>query len=114
MAGWKGGRNVLGMTVKLVVLYTQPDDPDVFEHHHAGVHMPMVHKIPGLLRAEAGRFIAEADGGDPTFYRMAGLYFADRAALDRALATAEAQAAAADYEKIAPPGSRMLVQDVDA
>jgi uncharacterized protein (TIGR02118 family) len=102
------------MTVKLVVLYTQPDDPDVFEHHYAGTHMPMVHKIPGLQRAESGRFIAEADGGEATFYRTASLYFADRAALDQALATQEAQAAAADYEKIAPPGSRMLVEDVDA
>ena len=101
------------MTVKLVVLYTQPDDPDVFERHYAGTHMPMVHRIPGLERAEAGRFIAEADGGDPTFYRLAELYFPDRAALDAALATKEAQAAAADYEKIAPPGSRMLVQELE-
>jgi len=101
------------MTVKLVVLYTQPDDPDVFEHQYAHTHMPLVHKIPGLQRAEAGRFIAEADGGEATFYRIASLYFADRAALDQALATEEAQAAAADYQKIAPPRSRMLVEDVD-
>jgi uncharacterized protein (TIGR02118 family) len=102
------------MTVKLVVLYTQPDDPDVFERHYAKVHMPMVHKIPGLQRAESGRFIAEADGGEATFYRATELYFGDRAALDRALATPEAQAAVADYEKVAPPGSRMLVQAIDA
>ena len=101
------------MTVKLVVLYTQPDDPDVFERQYANVHMPMVHKIPGLERAETGIFIAEADGGDPIFYRIAELYFPDRATLDKALATPEAQAAAADYQKIAPPGSRMLVQNVD-
>jgi uncharacterized protein (TIGR02118 family) len=101
------------MTVKLVVLYTQPDDPDVFEHHYAGTHMPMVHKIPGLQRAETGRFIAEPDGGEATLYRTASLYFADRAALDQALASPEAQAAAADYEKIAPPGSRMLLEEVD-
>ncbi len=101
------------MTVKLVELYTQPDDPDVFERHYAETHLPMVHQIPGLQRAEAGRFIAEADGGDPTFYRTASLYFADRAALDKALACTEGQTAAADYAKIAPPGSRMLVEDVD-
>jgi len=102
------------MTVKLVVLYTQPDDPELFERQYAEVHVPMVHAIPGLERAETGVFIAEADGGDPLFYRAAELYFPDRAALDKALATPQAQAAAADYQKIAPPGSRMLVQDVDA
>src|SRR5271166_2085623 len=99
------------MTVKLVALYTQPDDPDVFERHYAETHVPMVHQIPGLQRLETGRFIAEADGGEAIFYRTASLYFADRAALDRALATAEAQAAVADYAKIAPPGSRILVED---
>ncbi len=102
------------MTVKLVVLYTQPDDPDVFERQYANVHMPMVHKIAGLERDETGIFIAEADGGDPIFYRIAELYFPDRATLDKALATPEGQAAAADYVKIAPRGSRMLVQEVDA
>jgi uncharacterized protein (TIGR02118 family) len=102
------------MTVKLVILYTQPDDPDVFERQYAEVHMPLVRAIPGLERAETGLFIAEADGGDPLFYRITSLYFPDRAALDKALATPEAQATAADYRKIAPPGSRMLVQDVDA
>ena len=101
------------MTVKLVVLYTQPDDPDAFGRYYADVHMPMVAKIAGLERAETGVIIAEADGGDPIFYRIAELYFPDRATLDKTLATPEAQAVAADYRKIAPPGSRMLVQEVD-
>ena len=101
------------MTAKLVVLYTQPDDPDVFEQHYRDQHMPLVHAFPGLQKVETGRIIAEADGGDPLWYRVTELYFSDRAALDTALATPEAQAAASDYRKIAPPGSRMLVQSLD-
>ena len=46
------------MTVKLVVLYTQPDDPAAFEEHYLGVHMPLVAALPGLQRAEAGRLTA--------------------------------------------------------
>jgi hypothetical protein len=57
------GRYGAGMTVKLVVLYTQPDDPAAFEEHYLGVHMPLV--------------------------------------------------MAADYQKIAPTGSRMFVQRLD-
>jgi uncharacterized protein (TIGR02118 family) len=30
------------MTVKLVVLYTQPGDPAAFDEHYLGVHMPLV------------------------------------------------------------------------
>ena len=101
------------MTAKILVFYTQPDDPDAFEQHYRDQHMPLVHAIPGLQRVETGRIIAEADGGDPLWYRITELYFADRAALDTALATPEAQAAVTDYRKIAPPGSRLLVQSVD-
>ncbi|HYZ53167.1 MAG TPA: EthD family reductase [Streptosporangiaceae bacterium] len=101
------------MTVKLVVLYTRPDDPDAFDQHYSGTHMPLVAKIPGLDRVETGRFVAALDGGEETYYRAAELHFADQAALDAALGSPEGRATAADYQQIAPPGSRMFVQAVD-
>jgi uncharacterized protein (TIGR02118 family) len=101
------------MTVKLVVLYTQPDDPAAFDEHYLGVHMPMVAALPGLQRAEAGQLISAPDGGGQTFYRMAELYFADQGAMSTALGSPEGQATAADFQKIAPTGSRMFVQLLD-
>jgi uncharacterized protein (TIGR02118 family) len=100
------------MTVKLVVLYTQPDDPDAFDQHYLGTHMPLVSKVPGLQRAESGRLVTALDG-EHTYYRMAELYFADRAALDAALGSAEGSATYADYKQIAPPGSRMYLENLD-
>ena len=67
------------MTVKLVVLYTQPDDADAFDQHYAGTHMPLVDKIPGLQRTETGKVAAAIDGGEKTYYRVTELYFADQA-----------------------------------
>jgi uncharacterized protein (TIGR02118 family) len=101
------------MTVKLVVLYTHPDDPEAFERHYFDTHMPLVSKIPGLQRAESGRFVAALDGGEQTYYRVAELYFADQAALGAAFGSDEGKATAADYQKIAPPGSRMFVEALD-
>ena len=115
------------MTVKLVVLYTHPSDPDAFDRHYLGTHLPLVNAIPGLQRAEAGlshatvalreaeaRLFASAlDGGEQTYYRMAELYFADQAAMQAGFASAEGGATAADYQQIAPPGSRMFVAVVD-
>jgi uncharacterized protein (TIGR02118 family) len=101
------------MTVKLVVLYTRPADPDAFDEHYLGVHVPLVRAIPGLQRAESGRIDAPLDSGEHSWYRIAELYFADRAALDAAFSTPEGQATAADYGKIAPPGSRMFVEAID-
>lgn len=101
------------MTVKLVVLYSQPDDPDAFDKHYLGVHGPLVEKIPGLQRFEGARFAAAADGGEQTYFRIAELWFADQDALQAALGSDEGKATAADYQQIAPPGSRMFVAAVD-
>jgi uncharacterized protein (TIGR02118 family) len=101
------------MTVKLVVLYTQPGDPAAFDEHYLSVHLPMVAKIPGVQRAESGTFTGAMDGGDQTYYRIAELYFADQEAMGAAFGSPEGAATAKDYGEIAPPGSRMFVQVID-
>ncbi|HEY7144949.1 MAG TPA: EthD family reductase [Streptosporangiaceae bacterium] len=101
------------MTVKLVVLYTHPDDMAAFDAHYFGTHMPLVAALPGLERAETGSFTAALDDGGHTYYRAAELYFADQAALQAAFGSATGKATAADYQQIAPPGSRMFVEVLD-
>ena len=101
------------MTVKLVVLYTQPDDTTAFDEHYLGVHGPLVEQVPGLVRWESAGFTAAADRGELTYHRMAELYFEDQAALQQALATDEGKATGRDYGQIAPPGSRMFIAAVD-
>jgi uncharacterized protein (TIGR02118 family) len=101
------------MTVKLVVLYAQPDAPEAFDKHYLGVHGPLVEKIPGLQRFEGARLVAAADGGEQTYFRIAELWFADQDALQAALGSDEGKATAADYQEIAPAGSRMYVAAVD-
>ena len=101
------------MTVKLVVLYTRPDDAEAFDKHYLDTHVPLVDAIPGLQRAETGKFSAALDGGEQSFYRYAELYFADDAAMSAGFGSAQGQATAADFGAIAPPGSRMFVANVD-
>jgi uncharacterized protein (TIGR02118 family) len=101
------------MTVKLMVLYTHPDDAEAFEQHYFDTHMPLARAIPGLDRVETGKFAAALDGGENSFYRHAELYFADDAAMSAAFGSPQGQATAADYAQIAPPGSRMFVANID-
>jgi uncharacterized protein (TIGR02118 family) len=101
------------MTVKLVVLYTHPDDAEAFDVHYAGTHVPLVEDVPGLLRAETGKVAAAIDGGEQTYYRITELYFDDDAALQAGFGSDAGRATAADYQKIAPAGSRMFVVPVD-
>jgi uncharacterized protein (TIGR02118 family) len=100
------------MTVKLVVLYGQPDDPAAFDTHYRDVHTPLAEAIPGLLRWELAKFGAAVDGSELSYHQVAELYFSDQDALGAAFASAEGQAASADYGQIAPPGSRMFVAEV--
>ena|ERR1700712_4613169 len=101
------------MTVKLVVLYTQPEDVEAFEQHYLGVHGPLVEKVPGLVRFESARFTAAADRGEVAWHRIAELWFEDSQAMQAALGSPEGVATGNDYAQIAPPGSRMLVATVD-
>jgi uncharacterized protein (TIGR02118 family) len=101
------------MTVKLVVLYTQPDDPAAFDEQYLSVHVPLVQKLPGLQRFETGQFNAALDGGEQTYHRIAELYFADQASLDAAFGSSEGAATAADFAQIAPPRSRLFIELVD-
>jgi hypothetical protein len=57
--------------------------------------------------------VAAADGGEATYFRIAELYFSDQAAMQSALGSEQGKATAADYQQIAPPGSRMFVAAVD-
>jgi uncharacterized protein (TIGR02118 family) len=101
------------MAVKLVVLYTQPDDPDAFDRHYFETHLPLVRQIPGLIRAETGRFVGTLDRGRQAFYRAAELYFPDQAEMEAGLASDVWQETAADYKQLAPRGSRMFVVILD-
>lgn len=104
---------VASMTVKLVVHYTQPDDAAAFDEHYLGVHGPLVDQIPGLQKWEGAKVAAAADGGELDLFRTAELYFEDMDALQAALGSEQGKQTAADYQEIAPPGSRMFIAAVD-
>lgn len=101
------------MAVKLLVLYTAPDDPDAWDRHYLDVHVPLAAKVPGVQRFEGARVIAAPDGGEQTWFRTAELWFEDLDALGAGLGSPEGQATAADFQQIAPPGSRMFIAQLD-
>lgn len=41
--------------IKLVAMYKTPADIEMFEKHYFEKHMPIVEKIPGLLRSEVSK-----------------------------------------------------------
>jgi uncharacterized protein (TIGR02118 family) len=74
--------------IKLVALYRKPADPAAFDKAYFETHIPLVKKIPNLRRVDVAR-VTGAPRGEPEFYLMAELYFDDKAALDKAMASPE-------------------------
>lgn len=98
--------------IKLTVLYNQPEDPAAFESYYATTHMPLVSKIQGVIKAEVTKFLPEADGSNPAYYRLAELYFESPESLQQSMGSDEGQAKAGDLPNFATGGFKILVGTV--
>jgi uncharacterized protein (TIGR02118 family) len=96
--------------VRLIALYSQPEDPTAFDAHYRDVHSPIVARYPGL----AGVTLTKADGigGRPApFYLMAEMRFASRADLDAALASEAGRESGRDLRNFAGAGVSLFIAD---
>ncbi|MBS0477703.1 MAG: EthD family reductase [Proteobacteria bacterium] len=86
---------------KLIALYTTPKDVDAFFMHYNEIHLPLVEKLPGLLKAEVTKIERTLAGVQGNFL-LAEMYFADDASFKTALKSAENAAVGADVMAFAP------------
>jgi len=100
---------------RMVVIYRTPKDPAAFDAHYRDVHVPLAKKLPGLVKYEVSRRPIVAPAGDPEPYLVGILSFESLAAMQRAFATPEGRACAADRRVLAPDDDdvQMYLFDVD-
>ncbi len=98
--------------VKLTALYKKPADVAAFEEHYAQVHLPLMAKVPGIVKAEMTRFFG-GPTGEPPYYMMYEAYFADKASLDAALKSQENRAAGKDLMSFAKDIVTIMFADTD-
>lgn len=94
---------------RLVVLYKKPEDPSAFDKHYFKIHVPIAKRIPGLQKYEVSQGAIASSGGPSDYHLIASLQFDSMAAIEKALASAEGQAAAADLQNFAGAGVEMLL-----
>ncbi|GAC1360484.1 MAG: EthD family reductase [Ktedonobacteraceae bacterium] len=87
------------MAVTTIVLYKEPADKEQFDAYYFEKHIPLVQKVPGLLKAEVQRFT----GKNAPYYLMATLYFNGKEERKAALSSPEGQAMNADVVNFAAP-----------
>ncbi len=81
--------------IKLVALYKTPEDKEQFDKHYNEVHMPIVAKIPGLLKSEVSK-MKPLPGTESGFYMMTEMYYEDMDSFNAAMASPEGKASAKD------------------
>ncbi|MEX0626695.1 MAG: EthD family reductase [Chloroflexota bacterium] len=96
--------------VRLIALYSQPEDSAAFDVHYREVHAPIVRRYPNLVGMRLTR--ADGIGGRPAaFYLMAEMNFASRADLDEALASDAGRESGRDLRNFAGAGVTLFVAD---
>ena len=96
--------------VRLVALYSQPEDTAAFDAHYRDVHAPIVARYPKLVSVRLTR--ADGIGGRPApFYLMAEMSFATRADLDEALASDPGRESGRDLRNFAGAGVSLFIAD---
>ena len=75
--------------VKLIALYRTPADKEAFDEKYFNEHIPLVEKMPGLIKTE----VAKLKGlGDSKYYLQAEMYFNDMDSFNAAMASPEGKA----------------------
>jgi uncharacterized protein (TIGR02118 family) len=96
---------------RLVVLYKTPKDAGAFDAYYFNTHVPIAKRIPGLRKYEVSKGPVATPAGPSGLHLVATLHFDDVAAIQKAFASAEGQAAAADVQKFATGGVDMFLFD---
>lgn len=84
--------------MKLIALYKQPEDIDVFEREYAN-HVKLVEGLPGLKSVTLTRFSRTLAGDG--FYLMAEMAFPDNDTFKAAMRSPEMGAVGADIQRFA-------------
>lgn len=97
---------------KFIALYKRPADTAEFDAHYRDVHTPLVSRTPGLDRIEVTKMTG-SPMGDPAFYMMAEMYFANEGAFMAASKSPEWRAAGKDLMAFAGPVVTLLVGETE-
>lgn len=85
---------------RLYAVWTHPTDVEAFERHYLEVHTPLAAAIPGLQRLVLTRTADTLNEEPSPFHRITELWFEDKAALEVAVTTPEAEATIEDAAEL--------------
>ena len=100
--------------VKLVALFKKLSDTEAaeaFEKHYFDVHMPLVAKIPGLVKSEVA-YCKGLPGMETKYHLMTEMYYENMDDLNAGMASPEGKAAGRDLMSFAKDYVEMMLGEV--
>lgn len=94
--------------VRLIALYSQPDDTDAFDEHYRDVHAPIVSRYPRIRDVRLTKLAGVAGRAAP-YYLMTEMVFDSYDDLDEALSSEAGAASARDLRNFASAGVTLFV-----
>lgn len=98
------------MAVRLIALFSQPEDPPAFDAHYREIHAPIVRRYPALRELRITNVEPMGPRSAP-YYLMAEMVFDSRPLLDAALASEAGIESGRDLRSFAGAGVTLLVAD---
>lgn len=96
---------------RIVALYDTPEDPVAFDTYYETKHVEIARKMPGVRSIELSKGQIMTPAGPSSYHRVGTLRFDSWEALQKALASPEGQATAADVMSFATGGVTLLFFD---
>ena len=93
----------------LNALYKKPSNIEAFHTHYDRVHIPLVEKVPGLLKAEVEMVTATYAGEKDGFYMLTRMYYENDESFKAAMKSPENAATGKDLRNFAQAGVSLFV-----
>ncbi len=92
--------------IRFLITYDPPHDPPAFDRHYREVHQPLTARLPGILSYTVHRAPRSVRGA--AYHQVVEVTWPDWDAVERAFASPQGRAAAADMANLhAPTRSRL-------
>jgi len=98
--------------IKISVCYQTPTDPDAFDKHYLGVHIPMCDKLPGIKRIEVTKYKGTLDGKAAPYYLQTDLVFDSQDAAMAAFGSDVGKDVVADVANLQGTATTTAVGDI--
>ncbi|WP_274654865.1 EthD family reductase [Paenibacillus humicola] len=93
---------------KMIVIYSEPKEIELFEAHYFAKHLPLIKQLPHLLDYRVQR-VTNTQNTDDTAYLVTELEYADEASFNLSYTSAEGRAAQQDTADMVPYLHRLPV-----